>query len=137
MEEVETKLHQIGAVADRVGLSLRTIRHYDELGIVRPSGRSPGGFRLYTDSDIERLLYVKAMKPLKFSLEEAAELLALHDAIAADAPVTAEQAAYLRAAAVRAHERCRTLERQLREAKGLTARIEHEADIAESGTSSA
>ena len=49
------QLHQIGTVAERVGLSLRTIRHYEEVGLVVPSGRSAGGFRLYTDGDVERL----------------------------------------------------------------------------------
>ncbi len=46
---------RIGEVADRVGLSLRTIRHYDEIGLVVPSDRSAGGFRLYTEADVVRL----------------------------------------------------------------------------------
>jgi len=46
---------QIGEVADRTQLSLRTIRHYDEVGLVPPSARSEGGFRLYTEADVERL----------------------------------------------------------------------------------
>jgi hypothetical protein len=37
-----TTLHQVGAVAERTGLSFRTIRHYDEVGLVEPSGRSSG-----------------------------------------------------------------------------------------------
>lgn len=133
MAELATaKLHQIGAVADRVGLSLRTIRHYDELGIVRPSGRSPGGFRLYTDSDVDRLLYIKAMKPLKFSLEETAELLSFHDALESGTSLAPAQVEHLRDAVARAEERCRVLERQLREAKALTARMGAEATDAES-----
>lgn len=71
--------HQIGEVAEGVGLSIRTIRHYDELGIVEPSGRTSGGFRLYTESDIQRLRLVKRLKPLQFSLEEILELLTLLD----------------------------------------------------------
>jgi DNA-binding transcriptional MerR regulator len=43
---------QIGEAAERVGLSLRTIRHWDEVGLVVPSARSNGGFRLYTEADI-------------------------------------------------------------------------------------
>ncbi len=62
--------HQIGEVAELVGLSLRTIRHYEEVDLVPPSGRSSGGFRLYTDADIARLRLVKHMKPLDFTLEE-------------------------------------------------------------------
>ena len=44
---------QIGEVAERTGLSLRTLRHYDEIGLLRPAGRSDGGFRLYTADDVE------------------------------------------------------------------------------------
>jgi MerR family transcriptional regulator, copper efflux regulator len=81
-------MHQIGEVAEAVGLSLRTIRYYEEVGVVPPSGRTAGGFRLYTDGDIERLLLVKQMKPLDFSLEEMRDLLQTRDRLAAD--VTAE-----------------------------------------------
>ena len=75
---------QIGEAAERVGLSLRTIRHWDEVGLVVPSARSNGGFRLYTETDIERLALVKTLKPLDFSLEQMRELLATTDALAAD-----------------------------------------------------
>jgi Predicted transcriptional regulators len=75
---------QIGEAANRVGLSLRTIRHWDEVGLVVPSARSTGGFRLYTEADIERLALVKSLKPLDFSLEQMRELLATTDAVAAD-----------------------------------------------------
>ena len=68
-------LAPIGRVAERVGLSLRTIRYYDEIGLVTPSGRTVGGFRLYSPSDVERLLLIKRMKPLGYSLEEMADLL--------------------------------------------------------------
>lgn len=71
--------YQIGEVAEAVGLSIRTIRHYDEMAVVEPSGRTAGGFRLYTDSDVERLRLVKHLKPLQFSLEEIQELLAILD----------------------------------------------------------
>lgn len=69
----------IGELAERTELSLRTIRHYDEIGLLKPSGRSDGGFRLYTDADLERLLIIRRMKPLGFSLEEMAELLRIID----------------------------------------------------------
>ncbi len=68
---------QIGDVAERVGLSLRTIRYYEEIGLVEPSGRTEGGFRLYRERDIERLLLVKALKPLGMTLEDLTELLDL------------------------------------------------------------
>jgi DNA-binding transcriptional MerR regulator len=68
-------------VADRVDLSLRTIRYYEEIGLVTPSGRTEGGFRLYTESDIDRLLLVKSLKPLGMPLELISELLDCADQI--------------------------------------------------------
>ncbi|WP_028279895.1 MerR family transcriptional regulator [Arthrobacter sp. H5] len=65
----------IGELADQTGLSLRTIRHYDETGLLPASTRTDGGFRVYTDADLARLLVIRSMKPLGFSLEQMAELL--------------------------------------------------------------
>lgn len=70
---------QIGEVAERTGLSLRTIRYYEEVGLVVPSARSQGGFRLYTEPDVDRLQLIKRMKPLGFQLEEMRDLLAILD----------------------------------------------------------
>lgn len=75
---------QIGEVAERTKLSLRTIRHYEEVGLVPPSARSKGGFRLYTESDVQRLLLIRRMKPLDFTLDEMSDLLGLLDNLAAD-----------------------------------------------------
>ncbi len=88
---------QIGEVAERTRLSLRTIRHYEEVGLVPPSARSKGGFRLYTESDVQRLLLIRRMKPLDFTLEEMADVLGLLDRLADDqaADQTAERAALL------------------------------------------
>lgn len=74
-----TPLLQIGEVAEQVGLSLRTVRYYEEVGLVTPSARSEGGFRLYSDEDVSRLALVKRMKPLGLTLEEMGELVALID----------------------------------------------------------
>lgn len=71
---------QIGEVATRTGLSLRTIRHWDEVGLVEPSARSTGGFRLYTDDDVERLRFIKSLKPLDLSLDQIRDLLLVMDA---------------------------------------------------------
>jgi DNA-binding transcriptional MerR regulator len=99
-------LHQIGEVADIVGLSLRTIRYYEEVDLVPASGRSSGGFRLYTDEDVERFRVVKAFKPLKFSLEQMRDLLALLDRVEHGTRLTAVEtdrlAQYARAADDRA-----------------------------------
>ena len=66
---------QIGQVAARTELSITTVRHYDEVGLVTPSARSTGGFRLYTEADVERLLVIRRMKPLGFTLAEMRDLL--------------------------------------------------------------
>ena len=100
----DAPLH-IGAVAQRTELSVRTIRHYDEIGLVTPSGRSEGGFRLYTQPDIDRLLLIRRMKPLGFTLEEMAELLAVADAhAAAPSPATAEALGRFTASAIERRE---------------------------------
>jgi len=70
----------IGELAEQTGLSLRTIRHYDEIGLLKPTGRTEGGFRLYTADDRDRLLLIRRMKPLGYTLEEMSELLAALDA---------------------------------------------------------
>ncbi|WP_370617813.1 MerR family transcriptional regulator [Mumia sp. Pv 4-285] len=60
----------IGEVAARTELSLRSLRHWDEVGLLRPSGRTEGGFRLYTEDDVEKILAIRRMKPLGFSLDQ-------------------------------------------------------------------
>jgi len=75
----------IGELADKTGLSLRTVRHYDDVGLLKASGRSEGGFRLYSQDDLARLLLIRRMKPLGFSLEEMTELLRVIDTLQAGA----------------------------------------------------
>ncbi|MFI8287337.1 MerR family transcriptional regulator [Streptomyces albidoflavus] len=72
---MDGKHMQIGEVAARTELSLRTIRHYEETGLVIPSARSQGGFRLYTDNDVARLMVIRRMKPLGFTLDQMRDLL--------------------------------------------------------------
>ncbi|NNH70595.1 MerR family transcriptional regulator [Nocardia uniformis] len=114
---------QIGQVAERTELSIKTIRHYDEVGLVRPSARSAGGFRLYTEADIARLLVIRRMKPLGFTLEQMRELLAALDTVddaSADSARFAEATGVLRECRASAQERCETLRRQLAYAEEFT-----------------
>lgn len=90
-------LLQIGDVAERTGLSLRTVRHYEEVGLLVPAGRSKGGFRLYTETAVERLLVIKQMKPLGFPLEQMRDVLETLDALA-DPATPAERRQGLQAA---------------------------------------
>ncbi|MGQ4514829.1 MerR family transcriptional regulator [Streptomyces sp. DW26H14] len=87
---------QIGEVAARTELSLRTIRHYEDIGLVTPSARSQGGFRLYTDGDVQRLMVIRRMKPLGFTLEQMRDLLRVTDRLdAAEPPDDAERAEFV------------------------------------------
>ncbi|MEK8073760.1 MerR family transcriptional regulator [Rhodococcoides navarretei] len=114
---------QIGQVAQRTELSIRTVRHYDDVGLVAPSARSAGGFRLYTEADVERLLVIRRMKPLDFTLAEMKQLLEsldiLGDENAAD-DARSSAAAFVRECHTKAEDSCRTLRRQLAYAEELT-----------------
>ncbi len=112
----------IGEVAERTSLSLRTLRHYDEIGLVSPSDRTSGGFRLYTDADVERLLLIRRMKPLGFSLDQMGEVLAAADALADDPSDSAARAA-LDTLVTDAEERREKLAKQLDAADELIARL--------------
>jgi MerR family copper efflux transcriptional regulator len=100
---------QIGELAERTGMSLRSLRHYDEIGLLVPSARTDGGFRLYTDADLERLLLIRRMKPLGYSLDEMRSLLAVADAPTDDAASRARLAEFV----VDAEGRRARLERDL------------------------
>ncbi len=122
-------MHQIGEAAEMVGLSLRTIRHWDEVGLVPPSGRSAGGFRLYTDSDVERLRLAKHMKPMGFSLDEMRNLLETLDGLAAG-PAPRERTQLLEQLARfadLAEARCAGLREQLTAAEDLASILKREA----------
>lgn len=121
-------MHQIGEVAAAVALSLRTIRHYEEVGLVLPSGRTAGGFRLYTDDDIERLRLVKYMKPLDFTLEEMRELLSVRDRLTnAVDDERAELLERLAMYATAAETRCEKLREQLEAAETMAGTLKREA----------
>lgn len=81
MESDRTEVMHIGELAEKTGLSLRTIRHYDEVGLLKPTGRTDGGFRLYTQGDLSRLMLIRRMKPLGFSLEQMTDLLRVIDTL--------------------------------------------------------
>lgn len=120
---------QIGEVAERTGLSLRTIRYYEEVGLIRPSSRTQGGFRLYTEPDVARLNLVKRMKPLGFTLEEARDLLAVLDSLDTKGAGGAERDALVdRLAMYRsaAQQRCAQLRSELETAEAFSADLKTE-----------
>lgn len=69
------KLLKIGEVAKRAGISVRTLHHYDDIGLLKPSDASESGHRLYNASDIERLQQVISLKSMGLSLEGIANCL--------------------------------------------------------------
>lgn len=66
---------KIGELARRTGLSVRALRHYDAIGLLVPSGRSEGGYRLYGPDDVARLYRIQALRRLDLSLAEIQALL--------------------------------------------------------------
>jgi DNA-binding transcriptional MerR regulator len=65
----------VGQVAALARVSVRTLHHYDEIGLLRPSGRSAAGYRLYDDDDLDRLHQVMLYRGLGFSLDDVAAVL--------------------------------------------------------------
>jgi DNA-binding transcriptional MerR regulator len=112
---------QIGEVAARTELSLRTIRHYEETGLVIPSARSQGGFRLYTEADVARLMVIRRMKPLGFTLDQMRELLEATDRLDSGQELAADERETLRER-VRGYEQSAT--RQVERLRVQLARAE-------------
>ncbi|MEU8308487.1 MerR family transcriptional regulator [Actinomadura sp. NPDC048955] len=117
---------QIGEVADRTGLSLRTIRHYEEVGLALPTARSQGGFRLYTDGDVARLLIIKRMKPLDFTLEEMRDLLTVLDRLRSGDAARGELAERLARYRSLVEERCDKIRKRLSDAERFSAELSAE-----------
>ncbi|MGC4786760.1 MerR family transcriptional regulator [Micromonospora sp. DT178] len=67
--------HTVGQVAKAAGVTVRTLHHYDEIGLLSPGGRSGAGYRRYDDADLERLQHIRYYRELGFPLEEIAAIL--------------------------------------------------------------
>jgi DNA-binding transcriptional MerR regulator len=65
----------VGEVSALVGITVRTLHHYDERGLLSPSGRTDSGYRLYSERDLERLQEILGWRALGFSLHEIGERL--------------------------------------------------------------
>lgn len=76
MAEREGAYLQIGEVAERLGVTQRTLRFYEEKGLLKPPGRMEGGFRLYSEEDVRRVEQVKQLQRLLgLSLAEIKEMV--------------------------------------------------------------
>src|SRR5690348_16077952 len=69
------KTYKASAFARRAGVTVRTLHHYDRLGLLTPSGRTVAGYRVYTDRDLARLEQIVALKFVGFSLKEIGSVL--------------------------------------------------------------
>lgn len=66
---------KVGRLANQTGVSIRTLHYYDEINLMTPSHRTGSGHRLYVRQDVERLLRIKLLQQLGFSLDDIRELL--------------------------------------------------------------
>jgi MerR family transcriptional regulator, copper efflux regulator len=71
---------KIGVLAGRSGLSVKTLRYYEDLGLLPAIARSEGGYRLFAEESLRRLEFIRRLKALGLSLEEIQGCLAVHDA---------------------------------------------------------
>ena len=66
---------KVGELAQRSGLTVRTLHHYDAIGLLTPSGRSESGYRLYSPADVQRLHGIQALRHMGLPLAHIGELL--------------------------------------------------------------
>jgi MerR family transcriptional regulator, repressor of the yfmOP operon len=78
--DVTEARYRIGEVAHAAGVSTRTLRYYEELGLVSPSGHSPGGARRYSDDDLARVRRIRELQQLVgFNLDEIRTIVTAED----------------------------------------------------------
>ena len=75
MTAQQAQFWKVGQLAVSTGLTVRTLHHYDHLGLVRPSQRTAAGYRLYGESDVERLYQVLALRQLGLPLDAIGDVL--------------------------------------------------------------
>ena len=105
-------LLKVGELAKHAGLTVRTLHHYDQIGLLQPSARSTSGFRLYDQGDVERLHRIQALKHFGCSLEDIRSFLERPDAPIGE--ILAQQ--------------MRALEEQIRRARSLYQRLKRLGD---------
>lgn len=74
-----SELRQIGEVANELNVNPKTIRYYEEFGLIPPPQRTERGYRVYSPSDIERLAFILRAREFDFSLDDIGEILTLRE----------------------------------------------------------
>ena len=111
----------IGEAGELSGLPAKTIRYYEEIGLVRPSARAENRYRHYVARDVEKLRFVKRAREFGFSVEQCRELLSLYeDQSRASAEVKAI-----------AQQRIAEIERKIEELESLKRALSHLAAVCE------
>ena len=70
---------KIGQISAKIGVPIKTIRYYEELGLLKACGRTEGHFRLFHPASVTRLAFIKRLQSLGLSLQEIGECLAVYD----------------------------------------------------------
>jgi len=107
---------QIGVLAKKVGVNPKTIRYYEEIGLLPPAPRTKSGYRDYTERDAERLEFVRSAKVLGVALDEIKEVLAFRDRGVSPCPYVLE---LIKAKVAEIESRIRGLRMMARELKRL------------------
>ena len=68
-------MYTIGKLSKNTGVTVRTLDYYDEIGLMKPSSKTEGGHRLYSEDDVLRLERILALKYMGFSLEQIKDIL--------------------------------------------------------------
>jgi DNA-binding transcriptional MerR regulator len=116
VDAMAEQLMRIGELAERTGLSLPTLRHYDETGLLSPSARTVGKFRMYSEADYEKLMVIRRMKPLGFTVDQMRQVLVIVEGLRSPTVVGDERDALieqLRVFVDEAVQRRARLQRQL------------------------
>jgi DNA-binding transcriptional MerR regulator len=129
--ETARGLTRIGEVADKLKVSPRTIKYYEELGLIKPGKRSPGGFRLYTEEDVECLKRILKMKGMGYSLSAIREILAVRE-VAEEADkvvVLKEVVERLEEQEQQVAERIRKMRKEVGHAENLLRELRHDVAL--------
>lgn len=104
----------IGELARRLSVNPKTIRYYEQLGLMSPPARTPAGYRVYTEDDAERLAFILRARALDFSLEDIREILALRERGEVPCPYVVRQI----------EEKIRQVDRRIEELQRLKEELE-------------